>query len=81
MAHHYQDFSCLMTFLQMKKKLKTRLKKKKEEELKNQMFEYDKIAIGCNLSSAIYCFYNQIPMIFVEKRKVHPFDFLNQTQI
>ena len=39
------------------------------------MFEYDKIAIGCNLSSAIYCFYNQIPMIFVEKRKVHPFDF------
>ena len=39
------------------------------------MFEYDKIAIGCNLSSAIYCFYNQIPLIFVDKRKVHPFDF------
>ena len=39
------------------------------------MFQYDKIAIGCNLSSAIYCFYNQIPMIFVEKRKVHPFEF------
>ena len=39
------------------------------------MFEYDKIAIGCNLSSAIYCFYNQIPLIFVDKRKVHPFEF------
>tara|TARA_R100000664_G_scaffold2578_1_gene6402 strand:+ start:419 stop:1324 length:906 start_codon:yes stop_codon:yes gene_type:complete len=39
------------------------------------MFQYDKIAIGCTLSSALYCFYNQIPMIFVERRKVHPFEF------
>tara|TARA_R100001129_G_scaffold160543_1_gene125137 strand:- start:740 stop:1645 length:906 start_codon:yes stop_codon:yes gene_type:complete len=39
------------------------------------MLKYDKIAIGCTLSSALYCFYNQIPMIFVERRKVHPFEF------
>ena len=39
------------------------------------MFRYGKIAIGCSLSSALYCFYNQIPMIYVERRKVHPFDF------
>ena len=39
------------------------------------MFRYGKIAIGCSLSSALYCFYNQIPMIYVERRKIHPFDF------
>ena len=39
------------------------------------MFRYDKIAIGCTLSAALYCFYNQIPLIFVERRQVHPFDF------
>ena len=39
------------------------------------MFRYGKIAIGCSLSSALYCFYNQIPMIYVERRKVHPFEF------
>ncbi len=39
------------------------------------MFQYNKIAIGCTLSSALYCFYNQIPMIYVERRKVHPFEF------
>ena len=39
------------------------------------MFRYGKIALGCSLSSALYCFYNQIPMIYVERRKVHPFEF------
>ena len=39
------------------------------------MFQYNKIALGCSLSSALYCFYNQIPMIYVERRKVHPFEF------
>ena len=39
------------------------------------MFQYDKIAIGCTLSSALYCFYNQIPLIFVERQKIHPFEF------
>tara|TARA_R100001129_G_scaffold74682_2_gene51021 strand:+ start:407 stop:1315 length:909 start_codon:yes stop_codon:yes gene_type:complete len=39
------------------------------------MFRYEKIAIGCTLSSALYCFYNQIPMIYVERRDVHPFEF------
>jgi hypothetical protein len=39
------------------------------------MFQYHKIAIGCTLSSALYCFYNQIPMIYVERHKIHPFIF------
>jgi len=39
------------------------------------MFRYGKIALGCSLSSALYCFYNQIPMIYVERRKIHPFEF------
>jgi len=39
------------------------------------MFRYGKIAIGCTLSSALYCFYNQIPMVYVQRRKVHPFNF------
>ena len=39
------------------------------------MFQYDKIVIGCNLSAALYCFYNQLPLIFVERCKVHPFEF------
>ena len=39
------------------------------------MFQHHKIAIGCTLSSALYCFYNQIPMIYVERQKVHPFNF------
>ena len=42
------------------------------------MFQYKKIAIGCTLSSVIYCFYNQVPLIFVDKRKVHPFEFFEQ---
>ena len=39
------------------------------------MMKYDKIVIGCTLSSVLYSFYNQIPLIFVEKQNIHPFNF------
>ena len=39
------------------------------------MMKYNKIVIGCTLSSVLYSFYNQIPLIFVEKQNIHPFNF------
>jgi len=39
------------------------------------MIKYDKIVIGCTLSSVLYSFYNQVPLIFVERQNIHPFNF------
>ena len=41
------------------------------------MLKYKKIIIGATLSSVLYSFYTQIPLIFVEGAKIHPFDFYN----
>ena len=41
------------------------------------MFKYDRIVIGATLSSVLYSFYTQTPLIFVEKPKLHPFEFFN----
>ena len=41
------------------------------------MLAYDKIVIGATLSSILYCFYTQTPLIFVEKCRLHPFEFYN----
>ena len=41
------------------------------------MLKYKKIVIGATLSSVLYSFYAQIPLIFVEGAKIHPFDFYN----
>tara|TARA_Y100000296_G_C5176386_1_gene260365 strand:- start:3013 stop:3924 length:912 start_codon:yes stop_codon:yes gene_type:complete len=39
------------------------------------MLKYDKIVIGATLSSVLYSLYQGIPIIFVEHREDHPFDF------
>jgi len=41
------------------------------------MLKYKRIIIGATLSSVLYSFYTQIPLIFVEGAKIHPFDFYN----
>ena len=39
------------------------------------MLKYDKIVLGATLSSVLFAFYNEIPLIFVEPAKISPFDF------
>ena len=39
------------------------------------MLKYENIAIGATLSSVLYSFYTQTPLIFVEGATIHPFDF------
>tara|TARA_Y100001951_G_C11272527_1_gene259708 strand:- start:329 stop:1237 length:909 start_codon:yes stop_codon:yes gene_type:complete len=41
------------------------------------MLKYENIAIGATLSSVLYSFYTQTPLIFVKGAKMHPFDFYN----
>jgi len=41
------------------------------------MLKYDRIALGATLSSVLYCFYTQTPLIFAEKPKIHPFEFFD----
>jgi|TARA_R100000008_G_C3580517_1_gene168184 hypothetical protein len=41
------------------------------------MLTYDRVAVGNTLSSVLYCFYTQTPLIFAEKAKIHPFEFFD----
>ena len=39
------------------------------------MLKYENIVLGATLSSVLYSFYTQTPLIFVEGATIHPFDF------
>jgi len=41
------------------------------------MLKYKNIVIGATLSSVLYSFYTQTPLIFVKGANIHPFDFYN----
>ena len=43
------------------------------------MLKYDKIVIGAPLSSVLHSFYQNIPIIFVEHKNGHPFDFFDSS--